>query len=77
MLVVSVCSDFTTRRGICPSCGTRRMAEAAAHLVEEEVLVHAEIRPLQAKTAASDGQFTLIPNLFESLHERARIGGVM
>ena len=22
------------RRGICPSCGTRRMAEAAAHLIE-------------------------------------------
>ena len=22
------------RRGICPSCGTRRMAEAAAHLVD-------------------------------------------
>ena len=34
MLVVSVCSDFTIRRGICPSCGTRRMAEAAAHLVD-------------------------------------------
>ena len=37
MLVVSVCSDFTIRRGICPSCGTRRMAEAAAHLVDHVI----------------------------------------
>jgi len=25
------------RRGICPSCGTRRMAEAAAHLVDHVI----------------------------------------
>ena len=54
-----------------------RLLIRLGHLIEEEVLVHAEIRPLQAKTAARDGQFTLIPYLFESLHERARIGGVM
>ena len=54
-----------------------RLLIRLGHLIEEEVLVHAEIRPLQAKTAASDGQFTLIPYLFESLHERTRIGGVM
>ena len=28
---------FCKRRGICPSCGTRRMAEAAAHLVDHVI----------------------------------------
>ena len=31
------------RRGFCPSCGARRMAESAAHLVDE-VLPEAPIR---------------------------------
>ena len=35
--MVSVCSDFTIRRGIFPSCGTRRMNEAAAHLVDHVI----------------------------------------
>ena len=35
--MVSVCSYFTIRRGIFPSCGTRRMNEAAAHLVDHVI----------------------------------------
>ena len=48
------------RRGICPSCGTRRMEEAAAHLVDHVILKVPVRQKLSAKLRKRRGR-TVMP----------------
>ena len=47
------------RRGFCPSCGARRMAESAAHLVDEVI---PQVRFVQKRRACANLRTHLIPS---------------
>ncbi|APW47178.1 hypothetical protein RA876_13350 [Rhodoferax antarcticus] len=44
---------FCKGHGVCPSCNTRRMAEAAAHLAAPKAAVIARQKPLAARSVAT------------------------